>query len=317
MFNSALDKEIERGLPQNLYYFWSEEDYFLDDLLRKAVEKVVASSQADFNYDIFHPSSDPGDIIDAASTLPFMANRRLVVIKGFNQYSKSAVDSLLPYFRNPFENTCMIVLSQKAPAKKLSDIPWKLYKLGIEERDIPAWIKRLAADKGIQMTGEAVECLIDHVGFDAGLLASEIDKLSMSGKKRIDEKDIAASISSVREYTTFNLIDAIVAEQRTRAFMILESILTEKMLATSVMGTLNWHYREFYNLWLNKGKKPQKMRMSTYSILSKYVNSYNEDAFQQIFQTLHEADVAIKSSGRPDLVLEILLIRLLQKRRAR
>ncbi|MDO8281372.1 MAG: DNA polymerase III subunit delta [Thermodesulfovibrionia bacterium] len=316
MLNSALDKEIEKGLLQDLYYFWSEEDYFLDDVLRKAVERVVSSSQADFNYDLFYPSSDPGQIIDAASTLPFMASRRLVVLKGFNQYSKAAVDSLLPYFRKPSENTCMIVLSQKAPVKKLSDIPWKLYKLGIEERDIPAWIKRLASDKGIQMTGEAVDCLIDYVGFDAGLLASEVDKLSMSGKKRIDEKDIASSISAVREYTTFNLIDALVAEQRTRAFMILESILSEKMLATSVLGTLNWHYREFYNLWLNKGKKPQKMRMSTFNMLSKHVKSYNEDAFQRIFQTLHEADVAIKSSGRPELVLEILLIRLLQKRRA-
>lgn len=315
MFNSALDKEIESGLPQNLYYFWSEEDYFLDDVLRKAVERVVSLSQADFNYDLFYPSSDPGAIIDAASTLPFMADRRLVVLKGFNQYSKASVDSLLPYFKEPFENTCMIVLSQKAPGKKLSDIPWKLFKLGIEERDMPAWIKRIAADRGIQMTGEAVGCLIDHVGFDAGLLVSEIDKLSMSGKKRIDEKDIASSISAVRAYTTFNLIDAIVAEQKTRAFMILESILTEKMLATSVMGTLNWHYREFYNLWINKGKKPQKMRMSTYSMLSKHVNSYNEDAFQRIFQVLHEADIAVKSSGRPDLVLEILLIRLLQKRR--
>ena len=58
------------------------------------------------------------------------------------------------------------------------------------------------------------------------------------------------------------------------------------------------------------------MRMSTYNMLSKHLKSYNEDAFQRIFQTLHKADVAIKSSGRPELVLEILLIRLLQKRRA-
>lgn len=315
MLNKALDKELERGLPQNLYYIWSEEDFFLEDALKKAIETVVPVSLADFNYDIFYPSSDSAKIFDAASTLPFMTQRRLVVLKGFNQFSKPAVESLLSYFNDPAEGTCMLVLSEKAPPKKLSDISWKTFKIGIQEKDIPAWLKQLAADRGIRISGEAIGCLVDYVGFDVGLLVSEVEKLSLSGKKRIEEKDIISSISAVREFTAFDLVDALVAEQRTRAFMILKSVLAGKMLATTVLGTLNWHYREFYNLWLNKGKRPQKMRMSTYRILSRYLNLFSEDNFQRIFQSLHEADVAIKSSGRPELVLEILLIRLLQKRR--
>jgi DNA polymerase III delta subunit len=316
MLNKALDKELEGGLPQNLYYFWSEESFFLEELLKKAIEKTLPDSQADFNYDLFYPSSEAGDIIDAASTLPFMIQRRLVVLKGFNQFSKPAVKALTAYFSDPSETTCMLVLSQKVLPKKLSGIPWKAFHVGIKENDMQEWLRRLASEKGIKMTRGAVESMIEHVGFDAGLLASEVEKLSLSGKKQVDEKDISSSISVVREYTTFNLIDAIAAEQRAKAFRILKSILGEKMLAATVVGTLNWHYREFYNLWLNKGKKPQKMRMSTYRMLSKYLKSYSGDIFQEIFQNLHEADIAIKSSGRPELVLEILLIKLLQKRRS-
>jgi DNA polymerase-3 subunit delta len=316
MFNKALDKEFEKGLPQSLYYFWSEDDFFLEDALKRAVGAVLSGSQADFNYDLFYPSSEPGEILDAASTLPLMTQRRLVVLKDFNQFLKPTVAVLTSYFNDPAESTCMVVLSAKTPPKVLSDIRWKTYRLSIQERDMPSWLKSVASDKGIQMTGEAAACLIEYVGFDAGLLVSEIEKLSLSGKMRIDEKDIVSSISAVREFTTFNLIDALVAEQGTRAFMILKSIFAGKVLATAVLGTLNWHYREFYDLWLNKGKKPQKMRMSTYRVLSKYLNSYNEGSFQRIFQILHEADVDIKSSGRPEIVLETLLVRLLQKRRS-
>jgi DNA polymerase-3 subunit delta len=315
MLNNAPDKELQRGLPHNLYYFWSEENFFLDDILKKSVETLLPASQADFNLDIFDESSTPGEIIDAASTLPFMTQRRLVVLKGFSQFPKPAVKSLLSYFNDPSESTCMLVLSQKAPPKALSGVSWKSFRLGISESDLPAWLRRLAADKGIEMTGEAVVSLIEHVGFDIGLLVSEVEKLALSGKKKIDEKEIASSISSVREYTAFSLIDALVAGQRARAFRILRSILDGKVLATTVLGTLNWHYREFYNLWLNKGKKPQKMRMSTYRVLSKHLAVYREESFRRIFQSLHEADLAIKSSGNPELVLEVLLIKLLQKRR--
>ncbi len=316
MLNKALDKELEAGLPQKLYYFWSEEDFFIEELLKKAISRILPDSQADFNYDLFYPSSEAGEIIDAASTLPLMTSRRLVVLKGFNQFSKPAVKALTSYFSDPSETTCMLVLSQKALPKKLSAISWKSFNVGIKESDVPEWLRRLAVEKGVKMTSGAVESLIEHVGFDAGLLASEVEKLSLSGKGEIDEKDITTSISVVREYTTFNLIDAIAAEQRAKAFRILKSILGEKMLAATVVGTLNWHYREFYNLWVNKGKKPQRMRMSTFRMLSKYLRSYDGDIFQGIFQNLHEADIAIKSSGRPELVLEILLIKLLQKRRS-
>jgi len=55
------------------------------------------------------------------------------------------------------------------------------------------------------------------------------------------------------------------------------------------------------------------MREKTYRTLVKYVPSFKEENFCRIFQNLHEADLGVKSSGRPELVLEVLLIKLLQQ----
>jgi hypothetical protein len=55
------------------------------------------------------------------------------------------------------------------------------------------------------------------------------------------------------------------------------------------------------------------MREKTYRALIKYVPSFSEEDFFRIFQSLHEADLGVKSSGRPELVLDVLLIKLLQK----
>jgi len=315
MQNKALLREFEKGLPHSLYYLWSEESCFLDEAVSMIVETVLAGETADFNHDTFYSSVSPREILNAASTLPFMAPRRLVLIKDFHLFPAAAVKALIPYFREPAETTCMVVLSLKAPAAKL-DVGWKVYSLNIQDRDIPAWLKQTAAKKGMKLTDEAADYLIEYIGYEIGPLMMEIEKLASRGGGRISGGDIIASTSMMREYTTFELIDSLVAGQRSKAFRILTPLLSTMSSheLPLILGTLNWHYKQFYSLWIHKGKRPVKMREGTYRSLVKYLPSFREEDFFRIFRSLHEADLGLKTSGRPELVLEVLFIRLLQER---
>jgi DNA polymerase-3 subunit delta len=313
MLNKALLKEFKNSLPDSLYYLWSEESCFLEEALSKAIEIVIASNPMDFNYDAFDPAVEPNRILDAAATLPFMAQRRLVVLKDFHQFPGSTIKALMPYLKEPPDTTCMVILSKKAP-KAILNIDWKVYSLNLHERDIPAWLKHTASGKGIRLSGDAVEYLIEFVGYDIGLLMMEIEKLKLSGNKTITGKEIIHSTSMMRKYTPFDLIDSLIAGQRTRAFRILKTMFARNAMdAPVILGTLNWHYKQFFSLWRNKGRKPYKMREKTYRTLKTYLPSFKEDDFFHIFQSLHEADFGIKTSGRPELEIEVLLIKLLQK----
>ncbi len=313
MLNKALDREIEKRLPAPLYFIWSEEAYFLDNALARFIETVIASGPKDFNYDAFDSSANPQEILNAASTLPVMAQRRLVVLKDFHQFPAAAVKALRPYMDTPSESTCMAILSQKAPKAALK-FKWKVFPLNIKERDVPAWLKHIADRRGIRLTSDAIDCLIESVGYETGVLMMEIEKLSLSGLKTITGEEIMTSTCSMRKFSSFDLVDSLIAGRKTRAFRILKVMLTgSAMEAPLILGTLNWHYRQFYSLWQNKGKRPIKMREKTYRALLKYLPSFDEDHFFHIFQSLHEADSGVKTSGRPELVLEVLLIKLLQK----
>lgn len=315
MSNKALQKELERGMPDPLYCFWSEESFFLEEALSRAVKIVIAASPEDFNLDIFYPSSAPQNILDALTTLPLMAQRRLVVLKDYHQFSKPAINALTSYFSRPYETACMLILSQKKP-KFSSDFKWKIYPLNIREAELPAWLKTVSREKGVQMTDDAIESLIELAGHDAGSLLMEIEKLKLMGGK-IGSKEVASSISNMREYTAFHLTDAITAGQNRKAVRILKAILAgNASQPTIILGALNWHYKQFYLLWHNKGKKPQKMRENTYTTLRKRLPSMNEESFCYIFHCLHEADLGIKSSGRPEVAMEALLIKLLQQGRS-
>lgn len=313
MQSKGFEREIRSGLSGALYFLWSEDAYFLDDALAMAVGAVSDPGRSEFNSDVFDASSEPQAIVDAALTLPFMARRRLVVLKDFHLLPAASVKALMKYFNDPAETTCMIITSRKAP-KAAWKVNWKVYGFSIKEKDIPAWAQKMAQRKGIQLSRDAVGYLIEFVGYDPDLLAMEIEKLSLSGKKTIDRDDIVASTSLVRTYTAFDLIDALISGQKAKAFRILGVMFTRNaMEAPGILGALNWHYRQFYSLWQNRGKRPLKMNEHKFRLLMKYLPRFQQKDFYQIFQSLHEADLGIKTSGRPELVLEVLMVRLLQK----
>ncbi len=308
----SLKKEFEKKLPAPLYFLWSKESFFLEEALAEAVETLIDPLQKDFNYDAFYPSANSQEILDSAYTLPFSAQRRIVVLKDFHQFKSAQVKTLGPYFKEPCETTCMLILSLKEPKSSLVSAR-PVYNLNIRESDIPAWIKQRSVNKGIRMSEEAVDLLFESTGTDIGLLAAEIEKFALSGLKKIEGKDISALTGAMRDYTSFDLIDAIIKGQETKTFKILKSLFEGKSYdATAVLAPLNWHYRQFYSLWENRGKRPPKMRSSTYRALSKHAASFTQEDFHTIFKNLHEADLGIKTSGRSELVLEILLIKLLQ-----
>ena len=312
MPNESFKKDLEKNLPHPLYFLWGKENFLLEEAQLSATLKVIPRQHMDFNYDVFEPSAVPQDILNAACSFPFMVPRRLVILKDFHDFSGMRTKVLIPYFKKPSETTCMIIFSRKEPKKNI-DAVWRIYNMDIKESNIRSWVKQTAADKGIKLTGSAVDYLIESLGPDAGLLSAEIEKLTFSGLKDIDEKDIISSTGMMREYTPFNLIDAITAGEKKKAFRILKSLKEKKSSdATAVLGPLNWHYSQFYTLWENKGERPQKMNDYKYRILKQHIPFFTLEKFRNIFKNLHEADILIKSSGRPDLALEILLIKLLQ-----
>jgi hypothetical protein len=54
------------------------------------------------------------------------------------------------------------------------------------------------------------------------------------------------------------------------------------------------------------------MKEITYRNLLKHLPHFKQENFNLIFQCIHDADRGIKTSARPVLTMEILLIKLLQ-----
>jgi DNA polymerase-3 subunit delta len=278
--------ELQKGLKAPVYLLYSEEGYLLKEAL-SAVKKTVPEAERDFLYHVFDMDSPeaPGveQIIDVLYTVPFLGGRKVVAVDNSQKIPDKEIKKLVPYISSPSPDSLLIILytgalkkAHREALKGARPIPME-----IKERDFPLWLRERASQSGLSLTPQAVEYLMGTIGPDAGLLSSEVEKLTLSGKKKLDVDDIREIVKGAGGYDVFDLIDALKAKRPDEVFRIYR-VLSETQEPYSLLGAINWHY----------GRFPAKDR-------------------KRVFTLLHEADFMIKSSGGA-FPLEYLLVRLLQ-----
>jgi len=293
-------EELKKGLPARNYLLSSSEPFLHAEAL-SMIKKMVPEEERDFNYlvfDLLGPKETQvqlDHILDILNTAPFFSGNKFVVIENIQKVLKKDQKKLASYLGSPSESSSLI-LTHAGPVKKdlkeaLSGPTGglKQVSLDISEHEIPSWLKSRAAGKGTELSDSAADYLIETIGTDLGLLASEIEKAGLIGKKRIEREDIAAVIEGKRTYNAFALIDAIRTRDTDRAFRIYR-VLQETEEPYSLLGALNWQYGKYF-----AEKNTPKDRTF----------------YRDVFRELSRADKEIKSSGAP-YPMELLLVRLLR-----
>lgn len=287
--------EVEKGLPSQVYLLYSS-DLFLIREAVEAVKKLVPESERDFNFHVFDISDEDissiQKVLDTTNTFCFFGNRRFTLLIGnLFKILKKDIEKLNAYISSPSPSSVLILLHngslKKDTAGKFG--VKKLISLDIKEQDIPEWIKKRLKMKGLEITDEAVSCLIASSGTDLGLLASEIEKIAMLGKKKITYEDISDILAGGRLYNVFDLVNALNVKNPDKVFKIYKN-LKEIIDDYSLIGALNWQYGR--SLFSNKNKTKNNLSL-------------------KIFELLNTVDIDIKSSGR-NFPVEYLLIKLLR-----
>ncbi len=286
--------ELSKGFPSPVYLISSMDDYLLYECQALIKENIGALDPLNFSlHDL--DTSDGGasvkEIVAELNTLPFFGQKRTVILKNLQKIPKKDIKKLAEYIVNPSDFTLLIMLSTGEYKKIFESQTLKKIKIiSIQMDNLPLWIQEKAKRKGIEISPEAIECLIGTAGDDLCMLNSEIEKLSLLGKKSIDIADIKDIVYGGIEFSAFDLAKALQRRDEKSIFRIYEC-LQKNTDPNVILGALNWHYRNQYD----RAGQDTKLK-------------YND-----IFRLIHEADVAQKSSS-PNAV-ETLLIKILQLER--
>ena len=288
--------EINKGLLSPNYLLVSS-DYFLHSEAVSLIKGLVPPGERDFNFHSFDLLSSEGDklpfeqILDVLNTASFFSGRKFVVLENIQKLLKKDLLKLEDYLLKPSAGSVVILLNagalKKETKERLSGA--KQIVLDMREKEMPAWLQERARHKGFEMSEAVAAYLLGVVGPDLGMLSSELEKLMLTGSAKIEKKDIVEVVEGRRTYSTFALIDAIKARDTEKTFKIY-GVLKETEEPYSLLGALNWQYGQFM---ASKNSPADR----------KY--------YYTVFDLLHKADVAVKSSGTYYPV-ELLLVKLLR-----
>ena len=130
----SLNEDLKTGQFKQIYLLYGEEAY-LKKLYKNRFVKAMVPEGDTMNYRYFEgKNTNPKEIIDLAETLPFFAERRLIVLENTG-FLKNATPELAEYLKNMPETTYMIYMESEL------DKRGKLYKV-IKEKGHIVELKR-------------------------------------------------------------------------------------------------------------------------------------------------------------------------------
>jgi DNA polymerase III subunit delta len=319
---AQLFKELKQKQIAPVYLFFGEEDFLIEQFTDAVHEAALQPGDKDFNLDIFWANEyDGAAIVNAAAAFPMMAERRLIIVKEIHLLDDKSQALLLKYAQKPSPTSCVILTSSKitAAVKKLRPLAFSIEAKPLYENQAPQWIKSHVKTRGFTISDEAIGLLQLNVGVSLRRLASEIDKIELllKGRSEISIADVEAIVGSAKEFTIFELGDAVADKKLDKSLRVLERLLE---LGESAVGILAMLSRHFILLAKSKeiaGRRAQReeiaklLKINAFFV-EKYLQQstkYKHEHLAQIFILLLRADQHLKSSyQKPRLVLETLIV---------
>ncbi|PIZ00214.1 DNA polymerase III subunit delta [bacterium (Candidatus Howlettbacteria) CG_4_10_14_0_8_um_filter_40_9] len=294
----------------------------LKNLKAKYVEKY-----GDTNLETFEDGFELGKIKGAITALPFLADKRLVIIKNiFKSKSKDILDGISEILEYVPEETITIFWEEAVPDKR-TVLFKKLIKEKSEEFEklqgykLTKWIEDDVADKGGKISGKNAEKLASYVGDDLNQLENEIAKLvTFRSEGEISSEDIDLLVNSKLSGNIFNLVDAVGTGDYRKTAQYMHELLAQ---GENEIYILTMIVRQFRNLILIKDYegKLDKIGIAKEVGLHPFVvqkgmaqaRKFSIQELKNMYEKLLDTDIAIKTGEKEPLLALDLLVKELCK----
>lgn len=303
-----------------IYFYKGDEKY----LTNSKIARVIKDSKADelniTSYDCSEVNVEKA-VFDAL-TPPFLSEKKVVIIRNplFVESEKAGsghnLKILKQYLANPMEDTILIINASGLKVNDKLDIVKAIEKVstiqntnGISEVEFSGWLKRECEIEEVGIDQRAVSLYYKACGNDLEMAKNEIDKaINYIGKNGLITESIARMLIGQNGLTdVFSLTNAIVEQNKNKAFTIYQELTRYEKDVTALIGLITKKLKEnlLVKLWVEEGLDQNqiatKMKVSpnrAYYMI-KNANEFSMDVIKKYIDALAVLDYRIKS-GKVD-----------------
>ncbi|MDX2036861.1 MAG: DNA polymerase III subunit delta [Isosphaeraceae bacterium] len=275
-------------------------------------------------------SSSLADVLDELRTLPFLSSRRVVIVEDAEKFVSAHRKELEVKAERPAGTGFLILMVKTwAGTTRLAKI---VAKTGLDidckapaEKDLPAWVIGFARSRcGAVLQAPAAGLLLELVGPEIGLLASEVEKLAVyvGPEREITREDVARMVGAGRVETVWRTVDAATLGHAAEALRDLDQLMASGEHPVGLLAAMTFSLRKIHhagvlrmaNLDLESAARQAGVQAGRVADQHKHLGPTRVD---RIPEMLLAADLDLKGSSTlpPDVVLERLIVELVRKRR--
>lgn len=216
--------------------------------VRGLVEELVGDDDRTLAVEDFEGEEvDLGVVADACQTPPFLAARRVVVVRDAGRFSTEEVTPLLSYLETPLPTTALVLAAgggRLAPKLLAAVKAHGHVRSTAVGRDTRSWVHARIRQSPVSLDGEAEALLEAHLGADVSRLPAILTVLAAAhgDGARLGAGDVAPYLGEAGSGAPWDLTDAIDDGDNDRALAQLHRLLTAgERHPLVVLATLHRH----------------------------------------------------------------------------
>lgn len=229
-----INEDIKSGNFKQVYLLYGNEDYLRNQYRDRLKTALLGDGDA-MNLSCYEGKDiNQAQIVDLAETMPFLAERRVIVIEN-SGFFKNSSDVLADYLKD-MAPTTFFVFSEKEVDKRnrlfkaTKDVGY-LSEFGEQdENTLTRWIAGIVKKEGMEIERQAVALLLYKAGTDMENIRKELEKSICYCLKRgiITAADVEEICTERLSNRIFDMINYVATGKREQALKLYYDLLSLK-----------------------------------------------------------------------------------------
>lgn len=230
----ALNEDMKTGNLKQMYLLYGTESY-LRRQYRDKIKQALIGDEDGMNYQYYEGKGvATSEIIDLAETLPFFADRRLIVWENSGLF-KTADEKLAEYLKEIPATTYLVFVETQV------DKRGRMFKLmqtrgaaaefpEQDENTLKRWIAGILKKENKQITEQAAAYLLGKTGMDMENIRGELEKLICycMDRETVSEQDMDAICTTRMSNHIFDMVGAVADQKQQEALRLYHDLLALK-----------------------------------------------------------------------------------------
>ncbi len=234
-----------------IHLITGDDESLILSAVTELVHRLVGTEDRTLMVDDF--SSDDYElraVVDAAQTMPFLTDKRVVVARDIGRFSADDVNPLVAYLNDPLPSTDLVMVGGGGRiAKSLADAAKKAGGTTTNttpptsKRDRSLWIEEQVAGAGMMLDSSALALIAGWMGEEPGRLGGVLETLQSTygNNRKLSAADVEPFLGDSGSVPPWDLTDAIDLGDTTGALTMLARMISSRH-PLQVMATLHSHY---------------------------------------------------------------------------